>query len=210
MSGIYTTKIPTLDTLEDVDINPSTLANNDVIQYNSTTGEWENGGIVNPYYLNLGYNKYGTGITRIISSSVSYLPMADFTFNSTVYSTQYNTSDFIAGGYWKPSETGIYLFNAKTKVRSLSDSMNILDFTLTRTPTVGSEENWASVGIRTEDLGTADDLYQYSAVISSIIKIDTVGDKFRLKVFPRTTGGSNDLRLYEDFEHTNVEITKLR
>jgi hypothetical protein len=208
MSGIYTTKIPTLDTLEDVDINPSTLANNDVIQYNSTTREWDNGSFVNPYYLNLGYNKYGTGDRTTITSGTPYYPMGDFTFNSTEYSTQYNTSDFIAGGYWKPSQTGIYLFVAKTQVRSVNDRMDILDLLLLRTPSVGGEENFARVGVRTENTGTADDLFYYSPILTTIIKIDTIGDKFRLEVFARTDGTS-DLRLYEDFEYTSVEITKL-
>ena len=53
MSGIYTTKIPTLDTLEDVDINPTTLANGNVIQYNSTTNEWDNVVLGNPYLLTM-------------------------------------------------------------------------------------------------------------------------------------------------------------
>ena len=43
MSGIYSTKTPELSTLGDVDINLSTIANNDVLQYNSTIGQWDNG-----------------------------------------------------------------------------------------------------------------------------------------------------------------------
>ena len=43
MSGIYSTKTPELSTLGDVDINLSTIANNDVLQYNSTNNVWENG-----------------------------------------------------------------------------------------------------------------------------------------------------------------------
>ena len=203
----YTTKpTPTLDQLANVDIND--VANNDVLQYNSTTGVWDNGSYVNPYYLNLGYNKYGTGDTRTITSGVHYYPMGDFTFNSTEYPTQYNTSDFIAGGYWKPSQTGIYLFVAKTQVRSINDRMDILDLILWRTPSVGSQETFARVGMRTENTGTADDLYYYSPILTTIIKIDTIGDKFRISVFSRTDGTS-DLRLYEDFQYTTVEITKL-
>mgnify|MGYP003678756465 CR=1 FL=1 len=45
MSGIYSTKTPELSTLGDVDINLSTIANNDVLQYNSTSRQWDNGPI---------------------------------------------------------------------------------------------------------------------------------------------------------------------
>ena len=45
MSGIYSTKTPELSTLGDVDINLNTIANNDVLQYNTTNNVWENGPI---------------------------------------------------------------------------------------------------------------------------------------------------------------------
>ena len=188
-------------------VNITDVSNNDVLQYNSTTGEWDNVVLGNPYYLNLGYNKYNTGDVRTITSGATYYPMGDFTFNSTEYPTQYNTSDF-TGGYWKPSQTGIYLFVAKTQVRSLNDRMDILDFILRRKTSGGSEADFARVGVRTENTGTADDLYYYSPILTIIIKIDTIGDEFRIAVFSRTDGAS-DLRLYEDFRYTSVEITKL-
>ena len=165
----------------------------------------------NLYYLNLGYDMYNSNNTKTITSTTTYYPMADFTFNSK-YPTQYNTSDF-TGGYWEPSETGIYLFVAKVNVRSINDRMDILDLILFRTPSGGSEENLARVGLRTDNASdtsnTGDDIYYYSPIISTIIRIDTIGDKFRLGVFSRTNG-SSDLRLYQDFRHTSVEITKLR
>jgi hypothetical protein len=42
MSGIYSTKTPSLQTLDDVGIETSTLSNNDNLSYNSTTRLWEN------------------------------------------------------------------------------------------------------------------------------------------------------------------------
>ena len=42
MSGIYSTKTPSLQTLDDVGIQTLTLSNNDNLSYNSTTRLWEN------------------------------------------------------------------------------------------------------------------------------------------------------------------------
>jgi len=43
MTNSYSTQgQPTLGQILDVDINPATLANNNVIKYNSTTGLWDN------------------------------------------------------------------------------------------------------------------------------------------------------------------------
>ena len=214
MSGIYTTKIPTLDTLEDVDIDPSTLANNDVLQYNSTTGEWDNGGFVNPYFLSIGFN--GATGSYNVPEGVNTFP--EFQLNLTRFPNQSPQGDYLTTGsdayYWTPSQTGIYLLTCRAQLSEATTSGgNIFTGQLALYKEIKNVAGEDRFVIMTHAVGSDDDYINKSFLISTLIKVEDVsstsGERYRIMVRVDLVGTPTNGLLAKDMDYTGWEITKL-
>ena len=108
-------------------VNITDVENNDVLQYNSTTGEWDNGSYVNPYFLSIGFND-ATG-TLDVPEGVNTFPQLEL--NLTRFPNQSPQGDYPTTGadayYWTPSQTGIYLLTCS--IDNLLDYMSWTIFT---------------------------------------------------------------------------------
>jgi hypothetical protein len=178
MSGIYTTKIPTLDTLEDVDINPSTLSNNDVIQYNSTTREWDNGILLPlPYFLKVQLlNDVNTGLSDATDYILTGLG-AQFSSSFNYNNGDWNQSTSV----WTCPVAGIYRINAQVdfRVGSTSSSDKIrqtqIDFFI-------NGSGVARNGTIVEAVASGDDDFiQLNPQLNTLLEFNA-GDTFQMKL----------------------------
>ena len=182
MSGIYSTKIPTLDTLEDVDINPSTLSNNDVIQYNSTTREWDNGVLLPlPYFLkvqlladdNTGVSDTTDYVLGVDGSEEPLVPQFSSSFN-------YNNGDWNQStSIWTCPLDGIYRINAQVSFKVSSSLDKIRQ---TQIDFFKNDINVARNGMIVEAPADGDDDFiQYDPQLNTLLEF-SAGDTFQMKL----------------------------
>jgi hypothetical protein len=201
MSGIYTTKIPTLDTLEDVDINPSTLSNNDVIQYNSTTREWDNVVLGNPYLLTM-YNDQQTKVNLPINS----LEDIDFR-NVDAYGSASQSDWHIVNKEWTcpVGKSGLYHFVLQAYGEdTINDSLEGWQNYIEHAPSGSNTFTKIAYGIIAT--GTNDDLASMCRNISRYYVVNA-GDKIKARVTVRVNAG--DGQIYYTDQRTFLQIVKL-
>lgn len=214
MSGIYTTKIPTLDTLEDVDIDPTTLANGDVIQYNSTTREWDNGSYENPYFLSIGFN--GATDTLAIPEGTDVFP--ELELNLIRFPNQSPQGDYQTTGsnayYWTPSQTGIYLITCRAHLsESTASGGNIITGQLGLYKEIINVAGSERFVIMTHAVGSDDDYVNNSFLISTQLRVEDVsptsGERYNIYVRVDLTGTPTEANLNKKDDFFGWEITKL-
>ena len=209
----YTTKpTPTLDQLANVDIND--VENNDVLQYNSTTGVWDNGTYTNPYFLSIGFN--GETGSYNVPEGVNTYPQ--FELNLTRFPNQSPQGDYPTTGsdayYWTPSQTGIYLLTCRANLSEATTSGgNIFTGQLAlykEIKNVAGEERFV---IMTHAVGSDDDYVSNSFLISTQIKVEDVsstsGERYRIMVRVDLVGTPTNANLNKQDDYFGWEITKL-
>ena len=194
-------------------VNITDVANNDVLQYNSTNAVWNNGAIVSPYYLNLGFNVVGGVTTESYPSNTNFYPTDDFVINTNRYASQYPTGDFPTtgtnSGYWTPSSTGLYLVNVRLTLWNTSDEIWEYSVRLVRHDIGGSEQEWARMLFRSDN--NEEDFRYLPVSFSTLVKVDTIGgsgERYRLKASVNVSNSTNVL-LFKSIETTCMEITKI-
>ena len=198
MSGIYTTKIPTLDTLEDVDINPSTLSNNDVIQYNSTTREWDNVVLGNPYLLTM-YSSTLTLVNLTINTDTD-IPFTDVDAYGSASASDWD----IGNKVWTCPVSGLYHFVLQAEgTGNTYDRLQGWQSFIQYAPSGGTFSKIATQVIFT---GTDDDLASVCNNLSRYYVVN-VGDKIKGAVWVRVGAGSGQVDFRD--RKTYLQIAKL-
>ncbi len=206
----YTTKpTPTLDQLANVDITD--VENNDVLQYNSTTGVWDNGTYTNPYFLSIGFN--GATDTYPVPEGNNVFP--DFELNLTRFPNQSPQGDYVIStgnnSYWVPSQTGIYLMTCRAQLSEPTDTIFTGQlFLYKERKNVAGEERFV---IMTHAVRDDDDYINNSFLISTQIKVEDVsstsGEKYRIGVRVDLKGTPTIGNLNKKDDFFGWEITKL-
>lgn len=209
----YTTKpTPTLDQLANVDITD--VENNDVLQYNSTTGVWDNGTYTNPYFLSIGFN--GATDTYPVQEGNNIFP--PFVLNLTRYPNQGPQGDFPTTGadahYWIPSQTGIYLLTCRANLSENSDAGgNIFTGQLFIYKEIKNTAGSERFVIMTKAVGDDDDYVNNSFLISTLVKVEDVsstsGEKYKIGVRVDLKGSPSEANLNKKDDFFGWEITKL-
>jgi hypothetical protein len=213
MTNSYSTQgTPSIAQLTDTIIsNPQ---NGDVLQYNSTTGVWNNGVLGSPYFLSIGFND-STG-TILFDENTNFFP--DLSLNLTRFPNQSPQSDYVSSpdnSYWIPSQTGIYLLTCRAHLSEASTPTegNIVTGQLTLykgRKNSGTEDRFV---IMTHAVGTDDDYINNSFLISTQIKVEDVsstsGEKYRIGVRVDLKGTPTQGKLQKQDDYFGWEITKL-
>jgi len=195
-------------------VNITDVANNDVLQYNSTTGVWDNGTYTNPYFLSIGFN----GATGNLDVPENTNVFPDFVLNLTRFPNQSPQSDYVIStpnnSYWVPSQTGIYLLTCRAHLGENTDSGgNIFTgqlFLYKEIKNVAGSERFV---LMTHAVGDDDDYVNNSFLISTLIKVEDVsstsGEKYRIGVRADLKGTPIKANLNKQDDYFGWEITKL-
>jgi len=201
MSGIYSTKIPTLDTLEDVDIVD--VVDDNLLQYNSTTREWENAVPGNAYFIKvlLGSDD-NTGLDDatdyLLGGLVAQFSGTDFDYNNTDWNEGTST--------WTCSKKGIYRINAQVAFRLTSDADRI------RSCVINIFNSGSVVSSNTmkieSDSTTADDFIEYNSVINTLLEFD-IGETMQMKLDWEVWGTSETMIIRASDDVTYLCINRV-
>jgi len=175
MTNSYSTQgTPSISQLTDTIIsNPQ---NNDVLQYNSTTGVWNNGVIGNPYFLKVQIlTDDATGLPDatdyVLGEDGSVEPLVP-QFGSSVDWNQLTS-------IWTCPVSGVYRINAQVSFKVFSSLDKI------RQTQIDFFKNGSSVArngmILESDTTTADDFIQYDPQLNTLLEFNA-GDTFQMKL----------------------------
>ena len=160
----------------------------------------------NPYHLNIGFNSESDAVS--IDSNTEFYPSLQL--NTIRYSSQYPTDDFPTSGdnsgYWTPSETGLYLVNVRLALNSSSDELWEYNVRLVTDKIGFSEVEWVRQIFRSDN--NDEDFRYLSTGFSTIVRVVTVGERYRLKIKGKTSDNSQ-FQVYKNPTMTCMEITKL-
>ena len=157
-------------------VNITDVSNNDVLQYNSTTGVWDNGVIGNPYFLKVQLlSDDATGLPDatdyVLGEDGSVEPLVP-QFGSSV---DWNQSTSV----WTCPVNGIYRINAQVSFKVFSSLDKI------RQTQIDFFKNGSSVarnGMILEGTSTtADDFIQYDPQLNTLLEFNA-GDTFQMKL----------------------------
>jgi len=197
MTNSYSTQgTPSIAQLTDTIIsNPQ---NGDVLQYNSTTGVWDNGVLGNPYLLTM----YGTqGLYDLIQNTDTVMPFT----NANAYGSALESDYDSVAKVWTCPATGLYHFVLQAYGEdSVNDSLtgweNYIEHAPQSTPTTFSR---IGIGI----IYTGDD--DLASICNNVSRYYVVnaGDKIRGLVRIRVNSGIG--RLDFQNERSYLQIAKL-
>jgi len=210
MSGIYTTIIPTLDTLADVGINEATLADDNLIQYDSTTNKWENAVPSDPYFIkvlllqddNTGVPDATNYLLGVDGQARQLEPQfsSDFDYNNTDWNKTTST--------WTCPKKGIYNVNAQVAFRpgGSAPANDLVRQTLVKlfNGTTVVAKNQMKLN---ENTSTNDMFVEYNAVIDTLLIFD-VGETLQMKLnFEVDT--STNMRIRASDNRTFLQIERI-
>jgi len=201
MTNSYSTQgTPSIAQLTDTIIsNPQ---NGDVLQYNSTTGVWDNVVLGNPYLLTM-YNDRDGKVNLPINTDV----VLDFPDIDAYGSASQSDYDSVAKVWTCPvGKSGLYHFvlqayGEDTINDSLEGWQNYIEHAPQSTPTTFTKIAYGIIAT-----GTNDDLASMCRNISRYYVVNA-GDKIRGVVTVRVNGGSG--QVYYTDQRTFLQIAKL-